>query len=98
MVNFKKHRRFLRIQQMLENNRRRKYTVFTKNNSEVNIQRVVSASLSGATGGAVIGGAIANIPGAIVGGVLGSVVTGVSAYENNVYERKNSNGNSYKCR
>ena len=54
----------------------------------VNIPSILSAAITGATGGIVIGSALGSIPGAVIGGVLGTAITGATACNIN-FEKPN---------
>ncbi len=41
---------------------------------------LVTTAISGATGGAMIGGATCGVAGALIGGLIGSVISGYSDY------------------
>ena len=48
---------------------------------EFNKQKIAISTLSGTTGGAMLGASILGIAGAVLGGIVGAAITGFSEYK-----------------
>lgn len=49
--------------------------------NHVSVPSLIAASITGATGGVVLGSVLASAPGAIIGAMVGSAITWLSSYE-----------------